>query len=139
MIKKDFPIDIIKNLIEKNYSLNQMALVLNTSRPTLSKWLKEHDLETKISKKRNKIQNIKNNKLQNIIQDYQKGCNSYELGNKYGVDSTTIIRWLKESGIHIRTNSECHKIYSENFNYFDDINTMDKAYLLGFICADGFI
>lgn len=55
------------------------------------------------------------------------------------VSDRTLIRRLKETGIHIpkKTCSRRKCKYSLNSNYFENINTEDKAYFLGFIGADG--
>lgn len=46
---------------------------------------------------------------------------------------------LEENDVHIRSHRESRFQYPFNENYFDNIDTPDKAYFLGFIYADGFV
>lgn len=46
-----------------------------------------------------------------------------------------LIRW----GINTRSLSQSHRIFNIDENYFNEIDTEEKAYWLGFIYADGFI
>lgn len=68
-----------------------------------------------------------------------------EIANILDVSRTTIGRYKKRYGlvcnpeIALKKNSESHTKYTYDLNYFDQIDTMNKAYLLGFICADGFV
>ena len=45
----------------------------------------------------------------------------------------------KRWGIKTRSLSDSHKVYYLNENYFEKIDTEEKAYWLGFIYADGYI
>lgn len=69
-----------------------------------------------------------------IQQDFLTG-NYYceDLAKKYGLDVHTIYNILDEAGIQRRTGirSNCDE------DYFEQINNPHKAYLLGFITADG--
>ena len=51
-------------------------------------------------------------------------------------DEKVLNRWFKESGIEKKTNKGR---YSFNENFFDVINTEEKAYWLGFIWCDGYV
>lgn len=71
-----------------------------------------------------------------IIQEYlTSNCTSYELGKKYNCNERTVCDILKQAGIelHRGKHSSC------NENYFTTIDSPNKAYLLGFITADGAI
>lgn len=102
----------------------------------MSKFLKENGLKTQKNIQLNRCKNI--NPLE-VCDLYNQGKTILEISNLYGVSTTTIKNRLKINDIHIRTNSESHKKYSEDFNYFDNIDNYDKSYLLGFICADGWV
>lgn len=62
-----------------------------------------------------------------------------EIYSFYGISDTVVKKILKNNNIHIRTNSESHTKYLCDIHYFDKIDSLDKFYLLGFICADGFV
>lgn len=54
-----------------------------------------------------------------------------------GISQPTISRNLKEWGIKSRKNGVDQRKYSLNEHYFDKIDTSEKAYILGFLYADG--
>lgn len=60
------------------------------------------------------------------------------IAKKYEVNPRTIARVLKENSIEIRNNNE-YKCKRVDNNFFECINTEEKAYILGFIYADGCI
>lgn len=57
-----------------------------------------------------------------------------ELGNKFGCSYGTIRNCLNKNGISSRGNKQG---YPRNELYFNQINTPEKAYWLGFLYADG--
>ena len=63
-------------------------------------------------------------------------CN---LSKQFHTGQDKIKAILQEHNIHVRTHRESKFQYPFNENYFDNIDTPDKAYFLGFIYADGFI
>ena len=74
--------------------------------------------------------------MSNIIQLYQdQNMSARQIAKQYMVSGDVIIRVLVTNGIQIR-----HR-YKQTFNefYFDNIDTHNKAYLLGFLYADGCI
>jgi len=68
-----------------------------------------------------------------------------EVAEILNVSTTTIKRYKTKYNIPTnlqiakQRNSEAHTVYSCDIKYFNNIDTLDKAYLLGFICADGFV
>ena len=60
-----------------------------------------------------------------------------EIGVKFGVERYKINYILEKNGIQ-KTYSEVRRKYKINENYFDEINTPNKAYILGFLYADGY-
>lgn len=136
MNKKTFPIEEVKELIDQNYKIVEMAKHFNVSRPTMGNFLKENNLKTKVSQKRERAAQV-NEQL--ICSEYEEGKTIRELGIKYQVSDSVIKRCLLNKGMKTRTNSEAHQKYSLDIDYFKDIDTLDKAYLLGFFCADGWV
>lgn len=74
------------------------------------------------------------NQINEIIQKYQNGYGCTSICKDYGVGQQTINRLLKKNNINI-TN---RKYFFEE-NIFDNIDTPEKAYWLGFILADGYV
>ena len=56
------------------------------------------------------------------------------LGKKFSCDKDAIKKILKDNGIHIKSKKE---LYSRDSHFFDEIDTNEKAYWLGFFYADG--
>lgn len=67
-----------------------------------------------------------------IIQLYLEGLSQKEIGNKL---------FLTQSGVSyiLRKNNIYHKQLHVDEEYFQEINSNEKAYWLGYICADGHI
>nr|DAU84890.1 MAG TPA: endonuclease [Caudoviricetes sp.] len=74
-----------------------------------------------------------------IIKLYQEGIAANTLKRKFKLQFQDIKTILTEYGITPRTHRESRKSYKYNENYFEHIDTPEKAYWLGFIYADGFI
>jgi intein-encoded DNA endonuclease-like protein len=55
------------------------------------------------------------------------------------VHPTTINQRLKKAGVEIRSREDCAKKYKLNESYFDQIDSEEKAYWLGFLFADGYV
>src|SRR5574343_1528145 len=72
-----------------------------------------------------------------IIKLYQSGKSSIEISNITGLHRTSITRILKRNGIARRSLSKSHQKYEINEYFFDIIDSEEKAYVLGFIYADG--
>ena len=63
---------------------------------------------------------------------YADGMDAPEIGRTLGCHSSSVYNVLKEEGINRRQQIAC-----DNPGYFDQIDTPDKAYWLGFLGADG--
>lgn len=72
-----------------------------------------------------------------IIADYENGLTIHEIAKRYHTSQTTVSSILKDNHITIRPTYKT--IYTINENFFDEINTEEKAYILGFLLSDGCI
>lgn len=76
---------------------------------------------------------------------YLEGYSLNKLGVKFGKDPRTIKRSLIKEGVAIRSRSEQNILTNQergkkvDHSYFDEINSNRKAYILGFLAADGSI
>lgn len=83
--------------------------------------------------------------IQDIINLYNEGKSLSFIANKYNTYGAKIKKILIANNITIRTRAEQNKITNQargkkvNHNYFDKIDNPQKAWLLGFIAADGSI
>lgn len=78
---------------------------------------------------------IPENQYEEIIKLYKEGLSSVEIAKIYGVTHKTITKILDKCGVQRRNGGR--RKYKLNENYFDNINTPNKAYILGFLYADG--
>ena len=61
-----------------------------------------------------------------------------QIEKDYNVTRQSVAKFLEEKEIKI-TKGNHHRIYKHDFDFFEDINTEEKAYWLGFMFADGYI
>ena len=76
-----------------------------------------------------------------IIDEYTTNSRTslLKLAKEFNVDSSTIKKLLLNNGVtHIKNNSEIYTIRC-NDNFFEKIDSENKAYVFGFFCADGCI
>src|ERR1700687_4461011 len=80
------------------------------------------------------------------LQDVEKICSLYRLGTSsikiaklYNCSYQSITKLLKRNSVDIRQPTDrkrTHKLVNEN--YFTEIDTEEKAYILGFFYADAY-
>lgn len=75
--------------------------------------------------------------VNSLVRDYQNGLNIKSLIEKYNLSRNTCARYLKAANIKIRHENKNSQKWKVDENYFNVINTKEKAYWLGFIFADG--
>lgn len=81
----------------------------------------------------------KENISKEIIDLYINGHSLRDLSKKYNKDRRTIKKILLYNNIKLKTLSEANRTYSFNEHIFNNIDSHEKAYWLGFIAADGSI
>lgn len=74
-----------------------------------------------------------------MYQEYNDGVSSVQLAKKHHSNASTILSLFKNRNLIARSNKQNSRKYTINENYFENINTPEKAYWLGFIYADGYI
>lgn len=82
---------------------------------------------------------LTNEMRNNIVDMYLSGENKESISNIVHVSYGTVARVLKENSIQIRSKSDIKRRYHCNEHYFDEIDTPNKAYILGILYADGCI
>ena len=75
---------------------------------------------------------------QNIIIDYQNNISLRELEKKYHHTRSNLSKWLEEVGIKTTKGNHYRKYFHQE-DFFETIDTEEKAYWLGFMFADGYI
>lgn len=71
-----------------------------------------------------------------IIASYQNGESSVSIGKRYGTTHKPILKVLHRNNIEI-SQAKMVRRYNVNENYFDVIDTQEKAYVLGLLYSDG--
>ncbi len=78
---------------------------------------------------------ISEDKYDEIVKLYESGLSTVKIATLYGVTHKVITKILDKKGIKRCNNS--NRKYKLNEAYFDEIDTPNKAYILGFLYADG--
>lgn len=102
---------------------------------TILKILRKQKIQ--IRKSFESIRKIKGKDVNEICNMYIEGTNSNEIGKKYNVCGLTIRELLRENGVKIKSISKARQKYKVDEEFFDNIDTEEKAYWLGFLYADG--
>ena len=83
------------------------------------------------------MRKIQKSEEQTICDMYINGMSMEKIAKAYGVSRTPIERIFKEHNIKTRDDSHKGRIYSIDESYFENIDTPNKAYILGLLYADG--
>lgn len=76
---------------------------------------------------------------EDILNMYSQGYSSLQIAEKYHKAASTIANNLKRWGAPMRSNAVNSKKYTCNENFFECIDSEEKAYWLGFLYADGYV
>lgn len=85
---------------------------------------------------------LDNEVKQKIVEMYNAGVKPTDIGRKLGIKyHQPIYNFLQKEGIFVkhRNGSNISRKYEVCQSFFDVIDTEEKAYILGFISADGFV
>lgn len=119
-------IEFIKNNVDI-LTNQEMAEKLGCNKSTITNWRKKLNISFSDIHDFSKYN-------QYIIDNYYKKT-SAALAKEIGCSKPYVTKVWRENNLKNKTT----KKYYSNFSYFDNINTSNKAYLLGLICADGCI
>jgi hypothetical protein len=84
-----------------------------------------------------KVKRIDEQTAKFIVSEYTSGRASTSIAEELKIDGSTVCRILKRNGIEIRPAEVNKRTYNIEQDYFETIDTEDKAYFLGFLYADG--
>jgi intein-encoded DNA endonuclease-like protein len=74
---------------------------------------------------------------QKVVRLYQQGMGSTQINKECNVHYSTVLNILRRHNIPIRSARKARQIYSYDEEFFNHIDSEEKAYWLGFILADG--
>lgn len=110
-------------------SQQKMAELYNVDHHTIRDYSKKIGFDDSVYKKRV----LTDDEVSYIIDNYEKKPSTV-ISNELGIKQATINEVWFRNGLHGKSN----RVYTlENENYFENIDSQDKAYFLGFIAADG--
>ena len=98
---------------------------------SIHKVLKKNNVDIRIRKQHNQSGLSEQNKI-DIVADYLNKKSITDLSTEYNVCLATIARILSKNNIDIRASK-----YNIRHDYFEIIDSEEKAYILGFLYADG--
>jgi len=73
-----------------------------------------------------------------IVEAYKNNISLREIEKQSGASRATVSKFLEEKGIKT-TKGNHYRKYFHNVDFFETIDTEEKAYWLGFMYADGYI
>lgn len=133
-MKANYDIDFIKFLVEKHYSLTDIADILGVSKYNLYPICSRNGIQ---------VHNEVSNRLtwfqtKMVVDLYKEGESSALLADKFNVSQACVLYILKNLGIKIRdSNDKLYKNCKINLNAFSDVNEESCAYFYGLLLADG--
>lgn len=122
-------IDTIKHLHTQGKTLKEIAALYDSSASTIGRLLRSFGINSRGK--------LTEENLEEIIELYNTGKSLTQLAKSYRISPGTISAKFKELNIPIRGSDKCNRKWSINENYFDDIDSPNKAYILGLLYADG--
>lgn len=130
-LAKKEKVDIIK-LHHAGYLVMEIAREVGRDHKSVRRVLKDNGLDIVVQRK-----HLSKSEIKKAKRLYLAGQSRNTIGEKLGVSGTTISQNLKSEGIKMRDRSHRNRRYDINENYFDNIDSEEKAYIVGFILADG--
>lgn len=115
----------------KNKSMKEISKELNVSESFITRILAKNNIE--IDDGRRFYIKYSDDEIRKIAEEYLKSDVSVNtLAKKHDIQVTTLYYRFKQLGYDIE-----HRKYHLNEDYFKKINIQNKAYILGFLMADG--
>lgn len=122
--------DKIKEMTEFGFAAKRIATILKMSEIEVRQLIKINNwvMQKEIFSK---------DKIIYICDLYKQGVSAKALGKKFSIDKRRVQKWADENGV-LRSKKEAGRFTFYDENYFDVIDTPDKAYWLGFFYADAY-
>lgn len=120
----------IIDMYQNNISIDDIIKYFDVREKFIRRVLKDFQLDRKY--------NYFSDELYSRIEKlYLDNWSCRAISEELFIHENSITKILKKRNIRIRTYSENNRIYSLNEHYFDNIDTSNKAYLIGLLYADG--
>lgn len=122
----------IIDLYKQGFSQAEISRECNISNWSIRCIFKEYNITRK-----NKPNRFTDEERSDISRLYIEGKTCEQIATIYKVTKCTISRLLRKNNIEARKPTQYMKKYNLNENFFDKIDTQEKAYVLGILWADG--
>lgn len=120
----------IVNLYKEGIGVQQIADMFGVTKVRISQIAREYGL-----KRQDKVLMYSKDEVMSMYDMYLNGSNVEEISVSYGCNRVSIYNLFKKYDLDLA--EDRHRIYSVDDTYFDNIDTPNKAYILGFLWADG--
>ncbi len=124
-------------LYNSGFSVQKITKITGVNKYQVTKVLKEYGVY-RVSEKLAERYALSFEEKQQIIQEYLAGETKQRIAIKYKHGESNIKRILQNAGIKIIGAGVRNRKYAVNHDYFENIDSEDKAYFLGFMYADGY-
>lgn len=119
-----FKQDFLKGML----TLDELALEYKAPKTTLQSLARKYGWKRATNKKKVNREELKKDYL-------NKELKLTEIFRKYKITPNTMYEILKEENVELF--EDRHRLYSFDLSFFDEVDTQEKAYFLGFVFADG--
>ena len=120
----------IINLYKKGTKCQEIGNIFGISKVRVSQIAREFGL-----KRQDKILDYSQEEVCEMYNMYLNGCTSEEISEKYGFNRASVYNLFKKYNLDL--DDDRYRKYEVNDFYFDNIDAPNKAYILGFLWADG--
>lgn len=123
--------DIILNLFEEGKTYSEISKIISDDSENSKQNIRRLILHFRPNSKPNNKHVIKD-KSEQIDTLFKQGFKPKQIANKLCLNPVSVDSFMRKEYPNIKFNP-----IVENIDYFDKIDSTEKAYILGFICADG--
>lgn len=132
---------ILNDVKQGKTSFVQIGKKYNVSNGTIVNQLKKNIPEEYIKYSKERIFNVTEEQCKYLFEKYKNGTSLREIGKEVHKDKGTIKKILLKHGYNIEETKRYGRIsdYNIDESFFENIDTEEKAYWLGFFLGDGYI
>lgn len=131
-VTKEFLVEHLSELIllkQQGFTHKEIAIKYDSSPSSVGRVFRENGFGIREKKT--------DDDIKEMIALYEQGIPMSEIGKRYHLSDKTVVEIFKSNNVRIKSISECKQIYTLNEEYFDTIDSHNKAYLLGWLWSDG--
>lgn len=124
-------INEIINLYKEGMTPKDIGIKFGIYNNSVTRILRKNEID------RDQLKRVSPDDINKIIDQYSSGISSEIIASNLGINGSTVCRILKRNKIEIRPSTQNKRQYKIKDDFFNTINTEEKAYILGLLYADG--